>query len=412
MIGIWQGGAIARRSPVPTPADPGGASGRRGAAAPARLSGLDGLRGAAAVGIVLVHVWMYLVAEKQVRGGTTLDLLMGQLRLGMPMFFVLSGFLIFRPFAAAAIAARRGPRLRVYALRRAARILPAYWLVILLGSLALARVGHTQAPPAEQLPIFLTFLQNYFEATLGRTNPPTWTVAVEVSFYVAVPIVAVLLALVAARLRTPARRRLLLAGFCVAVILVGATVLGLSSYLGWGREIRDTLPARLASFGAGMLVAVLVHERSASRRTATAMAATGLALVLLEASAHVWHLGPVALRQLLVDTPASLGFGLLIAAFAVGRPRGAVLVERGPAQWYGDLSYSLYLWHFPVIYVLRALGRWPENALAALLLPLAVATVLAVATWHLVERPAIAWARRRTPSRRRRPAVVGAASAD
>ncbi|WP_210493392.1 acyltransferase [Patulibacter sp. SYSU D01012] len=412
MSRIWQVGGIARPTPVPTSATTGGASGRRDAAGAARLSGLDGLRGAAAVGIVLVHVWMYLVPDRQVASGTLLDLLMGQLRLGMPLFFVLSGYLIFRPFAAAAIEDRPRPRLGVYALRRAARILPAYWLVILVGSAVLAWVGHTQAPPVEQLPVFLAFLQNYFEATVGRTNPPTWTVAVEVTFYAAVPLLAIALSAWTRRLGSPAARRRVLVGACVVLIVVGAAVLGLSAHLGWGRAVRDTLPARLASFGAGMLVAVLAHGRRVGPRAATGIALAGLALVALEASAHVWRLGPPLLRDLLVDTPASLGFGLLVASFALGRPRGAVVVERGPLRWYGDRSYSLYLWHFPVIYVLRAIDRWPADPAAALVLPLAVATVLAVATWHLVERPAIGWARRRTPSRPRVPAAVRAASAD
>jgi peptidoglycan/LPS O-acetylase OafA/YrhL len=368
------------------------------------------MRGAAALGIVLVHVWMYLPNVGWAAPGALPDRLVGQLRLGMPMFFVLSGFLIFRPFAAAAIEGRPLPRMGVYALRRVARVGPAYWVAIGLSVAVLSAIGSEYAQPASVLPQFLLFLQNYDPRTLGTLNPPTWTVAVEASFYLAVPVLAIALAAVAARMGDPVHRRRLLAAVCVALTLTGALVLGHAAHVGLGREVTDTLPARLASFGAGMLVAVLAHGRRASPRVTLALAAGGTALVLLEAASRAFGLGPASLRQVVVDTPASLGFALLIAAVATGRLPGAAVFERGPLQWYGTLSYGVYLTHFPVIYVLRSTDRWPDAALEAYALVLGISTVLAIASWHVVEKPAIAWARRRTPSRSpaKRRALAGA----
>lgn len=374
------------------------------------MGALDGMRGAAAVGIIVIHVWMFVPNTGLATPGTFFDDLIGQLRLGMPMFFVLSGFLIFRAYAGAAIEARPLPSLGRYALRRVARVGPAYWSIVLLTAAVLAGIGSGYAQPASVLPSFLLFLQIYDPAAIGKLNPPTWTVAVEASFYVLVPLFAILVAAGTSRLRDPRHRRAVLVALCVGLIAAGTAVLGLASYHGLGTDVRHTLPARLASFGAGMLVAVLVHGRRARPRTAVAMFAAGTALVLLEASAHVFQLGPLAVRQLLVDTPASLGFALQIAAIATGRVPGSIVFERGPLQWYGTLSYGVYLVHFPVIYVLRSTENWPTAPLAAVTLVLGISTVLAIVSWHVIEKPAIAWARRRTPSKapRRRPVLAGA----
>lgn len=368
------------------------------------------MRGAAAVGIIVVHVWMFAPNVGLATPGTFFDTAIGQLRLGMPMFFVLSGYLIFRAYAGAAIDGRELPRLGRYALRRVARIAPAYWTAVLLTAAVLASIGSGYAQPASVLPSFLLFLQVYDPAAMGTLNPPTWTVAVEASFYLAVPFAAVLLATVTSRLQDRRHRRMVLAGFCVLLIACGGAVLGVSSLNGWGVDVRHTLPARLASFGAGMLVAVLAHGRRTSVRGSVLLAAGGAALVLLEAGAHVFELGPLAVRQLLVDTPASLGFALMISAVALGRMPGSVIFERGPLQWYGTLSFGVYLVHFPVIYVLRTIDRWPTNPAAAIVLVLGISTVLAVVSWHVLEKPAIEWARRRTPSRapKRRTSLAGA----
>lgn len=367
------------------------------------------MRGAAAVGIIALHAWMFVPNVGLATPGTVFDSALGQLRLGMPMFFVLSGYLIFRAYAGAAIDGREHPRLGRYALRRVARIAPAYWVVVLLTAAVLAAIGSGYAQPASVLPSFLLFAQVYDDAAMGTLNPPTWTVAVEASFYLAVPLVAIALTVLTSRMRDRRHRRMVLVAFCVVLITAGAAVLGVASLKGWGVDVRHTLPARLASFGAGMLVAVLAHGRRVDVRRSVALAAGGTALVVLEASAHVFELGPLALRQLLVDTPASLGFALIISAVAMGRLPGAVVFERGPLQWYGTLSFGVYLVHFPVIYALRTLDRWPANPVAAIGLVLGISTVLAVVSWHVLEKPAIEWARRRTPSRspQPRPALAG-----
>lgn len=362
-----------------------------------RLDALDGLRGAAAVGIVVLHVWMFHQGDLGSPERSTLDTAISQLRLGMPMFFVLSGFLIFRPFVAAAIEARERPDLRRYAIRRTARIVPAYWVAIVIPAVLLALLDHGEARPVEQLPIYLLFAQNYVDVTAQGLNPPTWTIAVEASFYVAAPILAIGLAWITARMARPERRRMLLAAACLVLLLIGAYVLGQCALNGPNHSpLKDSLLGRLNSFAAGMLAAVLVHGRRVRPRVASALLAGGFALLLAEAAVRGYGLLDPTLRDVIVDTPASVGVAMMIAGFALSTIPGESVLSRGPLQWYGTRSYGLYLWHFPVIYVLRSLDRWPESlagALAAVMIP---STVLAMLSWKLLEQPAMAWAQRRT----------------
>ncbi|MDX8151376.1 acyltransferase [Patulibacter brassicae] len=378
-----------------------------------RWGALDGLRGVAAIGVVLVHVWMFVRGDTPAPRGT-LDDVISQLRLGMPMFFVLSGFLIFRPFAAALIDGRPLPQLGRYALRRGARVLPAYWLAIAATALLLLHLDHPMAVATSELPRYFAFLQNYSEATAGRLNPPSWTIAVEASFYVAVPVLGLLAARLVRRCSTPGGRRAVLAAACVALAVAGSAWLGWATLTGAGKTWSDTLPGRMGSFGAGMAVAVLVHGRRLSPRGAGALALAGVALVVAEAVVHGAMLGPRELRQATLDSVASTGFGLLIAAIALGRVHGTGILARGPLQWTGTVSYGLYLAHFPVIFALRGFDRWPEQLLPAFALTLGCSMAIATASWWLIEKPAIAWAHRRTPSRGRgrRPALAGAGAGD
>src|SRR4051812_48342221 len=118
-----------------------------------RLDALDGLRGLAALGVLVLHVWMFSYGDLHKPPKGLLDFVLGELRLGVQLFFVLSGFLIFRPFAAAALdGARRGPSLVRYAVRRAARILPGYWLALGASFLLLRHLHHPMQVDPAQLP--------------------------------------------------------------------------------------------------------------------------------------------------------------------------------------------------------------------------------------------------------------------
>jgi len=360
-----------------------------------RLLALDGLRGLACAGIVLVHVWMYDHGASTDKNA--LDYLIGELRLAVPLFFALSGFLIYRPFIAAALDGRGAPSLRTYALRRAARILPAYWVTVIAVFFLLRAIDHPFQVPASHLPAFLLFAQNYDADTFNRLDPPLWTVCVEVTFYLLIPLVALL----AIRLGRHRGRQLALVGALAALgaALIAAAVLG-----DWPRTTTTSLITNLTSFAAGMFAAVLVQKRDLRRRTAVALLLGGLALIVGDAVWHAGAIGPLQAREIGADQPAAIGFGLVIAAFAGSNLRAGPLAT-APLTTMGTLSYGAYLWHFPMIYLLRHLKVWPENLAFAYAATMAVTCAIAAVSWRLLEQPIIRLAHRTTQRRRWRSAT-------
>ncbi|MCD6727327.1 MAG: acyltransferase [Solirubrobacteraceae bacterium] len=361
-----------------------------------RNAALDGLRGIAALSVFAFHAWLYTL--DRVRVASARDDSLGahfaaELRIGLVLFFVLSGFLLFRPWPRAALAVQpwRAPRPVTYAVHRIGRIVPAYWLAI-AGSVLLlwplAGEPGVRLPPLEQLPLFFLFAQNLGPRTLMTLDPPMWTLAVEASFYLVLPLIGWL----ALRARPT---RLGQAAAPLALLALGV------AFNWWlaGREaaplaLSKTLAAMLPYFALGMLAAVLVAGRRPSRGAAAALLAGGAALVLLDGWLHASAVAGSELSQALRvwrDLPAAIGFAAIVAVCAERPPRA--LAAR-PLARSGELSYGLYLWHVPVLLWLRAKGLLPGGVVGAVLVGLPASLALAWLSWRLVERPAIRWSRR------------------
>jgi peptidoglycan/LPS O-acetylase OafA/YrhL len=359
-----------------------------------RLDALDGLRGLAATGVLVLHVWMFSYGDSHRPPKGLLDLTLGELRLGVQLFFVLSGFLLFRPFVGAALdGVRHGPSLVRYAIRRAARILPGYWLALGVAFLLLRHLDHPMQIDPAQLPVFLLFAENHFLETIKHLDPPMWTLAIEVSFYATLPLAGLL----ALRLGSHRGRQLALTLLIVAGGLL-STVLAYTHH--WPETLSTSLLPHLTEFGAGMTAAVLLHRRTLRPLPAGAVAVAGVLLIVSNSWWHATGSGSVELRNLVGDAPGVAGIALVLATLVAG-PWEGVLLARGPAKWLGSISYGVYLFHFPVIVALRMTDRWPEDSLGRdLLAVLAITLPAATISWLFVERPAIRWARRRTSAGR------------
>jgi peptidoglycan/LPS O-acetylase OafA/YrhL len=373
-----------------------------------RAAGLDGLRALAALSVLCFHVWLYGFKDPSaVTRSSALDRVVFEMRLGLVFFFVLSGYLLYRAFARAALTGDGRVDVRRYARRRVARIVPAYW-VATVGAVALlwgARgMPGVRLPAASDLPLFAVFGQNYSLDTIMRLNPVTWTLCVEAVFYVLLPVLGVL----AWRLGPRARGR--------QAVLVGALIpLGLGWNLlvhdqGWNIIASKALPAYLPYFAFGMLLALWAEWRrerggaQLSGRGTAALVIAGFAIVFADA---YWHAtaAPRSVNTWLVvlaDIPAGLGFALVVGAAVVGRGPATRWMSVRPLAWVGLVSYGVYMWHVPLILFVRRLDLLPGAYVPRLLFMLVPVLLVAAASWYLVERPAIAWAARPRQSRRDR----------
>ena len=364
---------------------------RRGVEPVGRRAEIDGIRGVAALSVFGFHVWLYTLPVVSASRRTTVsDYALHELRLGLVLFFVLSAYLLYAPWAAG----ERGPRTRTFLRARAARILPGYWLA-LAGSVALlwglSGTPGVRLPPAESLGLFAILGQNTTGATVMKLDPPMWTLAVEATFYLCLPALGAL----AGRLR---------GGPIVvplALAAAGVTWNHVTHANGLGMTWTKTFPAMAPYFACGMLAVVAARRlpaQQAARRVVVLAMAAGLALVLADAlgqsaqAAHAPRLIPVVLR----DLPAAAGFALILWALPATGALRRLLATR-PIAAIGTVSFGLYLWHVPVLLWLRGNSILPLSPVGATLVAIPVSLLLATVSWHLVERPAIRLARRTGP---------------
>jgi len=361
---------------------------------------LDSLRAIAALSVFFFHaVGFYARGSTQ---GNVIAPYVARLDVGVTIFFLLSGFLLYRPFVQARRQRRPQPPLIPYAWRRTLRIVPAYWVALTLATIVLALPG---VFTLTGIPTFYGFLQIYSAETAFKGLGQCWTLCVEVSFYALLPVWAWFVRRIAPG--NSLRSELwLLGGLFSAGVLYKLVVLGglAPSTLSIFQPLLLALPGFVDHFALGMGLAVLVvgwEEREALP------AAVTRAPLLWWAGAAVVFLGVSALSGL-DATPAEQSHGeyairhaangvvallLLVPAVAGGGVPGRVLGWT-PLRWLGTISYGIFLFHLPFLQWLsdEGLSRW-ESWLHPYLLwsivGLAGSIALATASWYAVERPAL-----------------------
>ena len=375
---------------------------------------LDGLRAIAALSVFFFHaVGFYARGSTQ---GNAIGPYVARLDVGVSIFFVLSGFLLYRPFAKARREGGRRPALIPYAWRRTLRIVPAYWVALTVATLVLGLPG---VLTLTGVPVFYGFLQVYDPDTALKGLGQCWTLCVEVAFYAFLPLWAWIVRRVAPG-RSLRTELLLLVGLALVGVLYKAVVLaGLGSNVPIFYPPLLVLPAFLDQFAIGMALCVLVvgwEERGALP------AALTRAPVLWWAAAAAVYVGVATLSGLdatpAEQTPveyavrhaanAAVALLLLVPAVAALGLPGRVL-RWTPLRWLGVISYGIFLWHLPFLQWLsdRGLSRWEPSLHPYVLwsvVGLSGSIALATVSWFAVERPALRLKRLAGPLGRTQPA--------
>lgn len=384
----------------------------------AEIASLTGLRGFAALMVVLIHT----------------SVLTEYSWLGVPEYgpvslFVLSGFLLYRPWTRWGMRVAGRPSVVDFGRRRLLRIFPAYLVVLAVVTTVYPEDRPTSATEWFQA-ITLTWI--YVPQDDLRTSLfQTWSLGTELSWYVALPLMGGAAALVARRL--PPRT-----GFRVTAGLLLLSLPVSFGYRRWveveGLEYYLTysfwLPAFLFCFAAGAMVAHLVEgERAglvslARLRSACddpwALPVLTVAVAVLATSSVAGPNGfaAVAYGEHQVRVICATGVALLMLLVAVLSPPSAPVNRLLGARWstaIGRWSYGIYLWHLPVIVILERDITFPDGVLGLLwrlVWVLGISIPLGAATYAWVERPTIAWSRRpHLPGTRGRRAPAGDQSA-
>lgn len=320
---------------------------------------LDGYRGMAAMLVLLCHA--ALLSGLNHRTQHTLGPYLARTDIGVAIFFLLSGFLIYRPFAAAHIAGTEPMGPRQFYRRRVLRILPAYWVALTLVAYVLHAPGFR---PADKPWMHYLFLHVYdINQVINGPVQQSWSLATEISFYAFVPIYAWLIRRGRSRRSSTAQARIEIGGAAALVVgSVGLKLVLLAAGISAAKfgQIGTWLPLRLDAFGLGMMLCSLSvwsdrADGPSLRVTDSRWFTTGSWLI---AAFGYWvmctkcdlPLGPILDRRqtLIVHEmyPAIALFMVLPGFFGPDRKGLFRRIMAHPfVAWFGLISYGIYIWH-------------------------------------------------------------------
>lgn len=359
---------------------------------------LDGIRAVAVMAVVGFHSFVQVA-----QGGW----------LGVDIFFVLSGYLITQILLAehqrsAAV------RLGNFWIRRLLRLYPALLVVLVLGAFFYPVLGGEGASVTEAGEVTIrsdasfveylhsivpvaTYVENFALAwgsnaldCLGHT----WSLAVEMQFYLVWPPVLVWL---------------LARGKNLVPWIVGGIVLSVAAMAWQSGPEHLALPnayylpwSRAWELLAGALVAVLASRPNArpanllAKRWVGWTIVAGLGFVILLASTYsILLIDYVMLWE--APIAVTLTALLIMHLNAVGTTGAGAVLAWSPLVWIGKLSYGIYLVHYPALWVLRDRGLPDDHAVPVFLLAMAISTAIAAASYYLVEQPVLKIKKRYEP---------------
>ncbi len=350
---------------------------------------LDGVRGVAVLMVIIFHInrvtgdnlWdpktNPLASSVSTAGGT-----------GVTLFFVLSGFLLFMPFAKALLFKTDWPLLRVYYLRRMLRIIPTYYVSLFL-IILFQYPEYLHRDHFKNLLLFLTFFMDSTRATFRQINGPYWTLATEWQFYMLLPFIALGIAIIVSRV--PIKRRLLATSVCLLGIIICGLFIRFWGLYFLANPTRTFLVPRTElnvlnfflfgitgkyteDFAVGMFISLYyIYSQHPStdkkvvqlwERLSPWLWTWGILILVFSAMWHFksgyawsWPFIPTGMMDAfnwLSEMLLAIGFGACIAAILYGNSVLKALFEWPMLRWVGLISFSLYIWHLPLIILFQS----------------------------------------------------------
>ncbi len=343
-----------------TKADTTAQGGLEQVAGPNRVASLTGIRAVAALLVVATHA--AYTTGKYVQG--YFGLVSARLEIGVPIFFVLSGFLLFRPWVKSLATDGAEPSLRRYAWHRVRRIMPAYVVTVLIAyaiyhfRTAGPNPGHSWYGLFRNLTFTQIYTFNYLRGYLHQGLTQMWSLAVESNFYVVLPVLAYLLLVVLCGRQW--RPKLLLFGIGTLMLITPVWLIAVHMTTSVPNGARLWLPTYLIWFLTGMSLTVL---QQMGVRCYAFIALPLAAVCYVIASTPIAGdptTSPLMLSQALYKAVFYAAIsGLMVAPLALGN-HGlyARFLATRPMVWLGEISYEIFLVHlitmeFAMVYIMQ-----------------------------------------------------------
>jgi peptidoglycan/LPS O-acetylase OafA/YrhL len=409
-----------------------------------RVPTLDGIRGFCAITVVITHVafstFVLSSAFGDPKNGIWSILAAGQVGAIGP-FFVMSGMLLYRPFARRTFSGTPYPQLGSFYIRRAARLLPAFWLLVTF-CLVILNLDSLHSTWDVLRPYALMHVYN-FHYYAGMDV--AWTVPAEFQFYLAIPVVGGIMHLLARNVVDPAAKaRRMLAPLVLLVVGQLVWTYFLNTHFGpWPPQFFYPFGvAGLFAIGMAMAVWSVLAEVAPDKKPKFFGLAVrhpnmfwlgALAAYAINCAQPFAHPGTadwLNWKAAVIRSALLLAFSFfimvpLVIPGATSRLQ-EVTLGNAPARYLGRISYGIYLWHFPMMYLwfqsgsifgkgktipvgflLGKFGFWE------LVIPTLVGTIIiASISYWVMERPIInaveRWSKKKHLARQQQLAVVAA----
>ncbi|HWF53988.1 MAG TPA: acyltransferase [Solirubrobacteraceae bacterium] len=379
-----------------------------------RFRQVDAIRGLACISVLVYHVsFRFPFPRSQLMQYLTQHN-SGPPAICLVVFFTISGFVIYRPFVAARWDGKPMPPLLPYATRRFVRIVPAYWVALLVAGVWMNE--HYLYTPTGFLRYFC-FLQLYANHTIINGGiPVAWSLSVEMTFYALLPLLALWARRLGARFGRFGSECAVLVGMIVVSITYQVIVLLAMPHTDLTiLSVLCFLPGCLDLFAGGMLLAVLSVD--AQRREVKPrwweiinrypwLPWLGSAIAIGVAGQIPGGYGRLTSWWLITLVLKPIGATLLLTPLVFGEDnRGLIRRILGirPLVFVGTVSYAFYLWHYQLLLKLEG-SLIPHGELYMTVVLIALSLVAGALSWYLLERPtqrlAARWLRARRAAAR------------
>lgn len=392
----------------------------------ARLDGADGLRAFASLLVVVHHISHQSGNPIEGPGPDWLVPFVSNGGYGVVIFFVLSGFLLGRPFWVALEAKDTFPSMRTYLLRRFARITPGF-LIALIGSLIIALIyGQTPAnlETAMRFMLGVIYLNVFVPSAIFpvEVNGPLWSISYEVWSYLLMPLAFLVI------FKVPIASSKALVRWMLWLAVIAAAVALHSAYMQIVpkparpdfsvtefnlRRLGDLWAQRFSIFGMFAIFAIGVLAAAGQLVCAKRPGFSADAIATACLFGAIWICfdfgrpgDPTATMEGVFGLPYNRYplFPMLVGGFLATAPSSHIvgrLIDLQPMRYLAKISFGIYIYHMPILFIVSYALFGPDR-MAKTNMDLAMMTgLLLVATivvsdlsWHRIEKPIIDWARK------------------